>query len=82
MNSISIKQSLHELIEEIEDLELLNLHLQLLKKEVQQDLFNTNENDMIQRAEKALKSVQNGHTRSIQSFKKDVHSWKKGRATQ
>ncbi|MEM9894730.1 MAG: hypothetical protein AAF789_00045 [Bacteroidota bacterium] len=82
MTTASIRQSLHEIIDEIEDVELLSLHLKLLLKETQKDFFNISSDEMILRAEQSLKSVREGKTRSIKSFKAEVEEWKKSQATQ
>ena len=81
MSSVSIKQSLHEIIDKIEDTELLSLHLKLLQKEAQKGFFSTTDDQMIIRAEQSLKSVQEGRTRSIESFKEEVSQWKTNQNT-
>ena len=80
MTTTSVRQSLHEIIDKIEDTELLSLHLKLLLKETQRDFFSTSENEMITRAEQSLKSVKEGKTRSIKSFKAEIDQWKKNQA--
>lgn len=77
MTTASVRQSLHEIIDKIEDMELLSLHLRLLLKETQRDYFNTSDDEMIVRAKQSLKSVKEGKTRSISSFKSEVDQWKK-----
>ncbi|MEQ9467634.1 MAG: hypothetical protein RLN88_09490 [Ekhidna sp.] len=77
MTAPSVKQSLHEIIDKIEDTELLSLHLKLLLKETQKDFFNTSDDEMIARAEQSLVSAKEGQTRSIKSFKEEVNQWKK-----
>ena len=80
MTTTSVRQSLHEIIDKIEDTELLSLHLKLLLKETQKDFFNTSDDEMIARAKQSLKSVREGKTRSIKSFKAEVDQWKKNQA--
>ena len=84
MNTQVAKKTLHELIDQIEDNELLSLYVKLLereiKKESSQDFFSTSESDLITRAKASLKSVNEGDTRNIKDFKKDVEAWKNNRA--
>jgi polyhydroxyalkanoate synthesis regulator phasin len=84
MNAKVAKQTLHELIDRIEDDELLNLYVKLLERELRktasQDFFKTTESDLVTRAKASLKSVEEGKTRNIKEFKKDVEAWKKNRA--
>jgi len=84
MNTQVVKQTLHELIDQIEDKDLLIIYLQLLERELRKDtsidFFNTTEEEIIARAKASLKSVKEGRTRSITEFKKDVEAWKNKRA--
>ncbi len=86
MNLQVAKKTLHELIDQIEDNELLILYAKLLKREIRkvssQDFFNTTQSDLISRAKASLRSVEEGKTRNIKDFKKDVAVWKKDRAMQ
>lgn len=81
MKAQVLKQTIHELVEKIEDEEVLNLYIQLLKRELDRatvpDLFATTPQDMLNRAQESLASVKAGHTRSIHEFKKEVDAWKK-----
>lgn len=78
------KKTLHELIDQIEDDELLTLYIKLLEREIKRitakDFFNTTEPDLIERAKASLASVEEGKTRPIKDFKKDVETWKKHQA--
>ena len=84
MNTEVAKKTLHELIDQIEDDELLILYVKLLEQEIEktasQDFFNTTESDLSARAKASLKSVEEGKARSIQDFKKDIEKWRKNRA--
>lgn len=84
MNTKIAKKTLHELIDRIEDGELLNLYVRLLEREIKktayQDFFKTTELDLAARAKASLKSVEEGKTRDIKEFKKDVEAWKKNGA--
>jgi translation initiation factor 2 beta subunit (eIF-2beta)/eIF-5 len=84
MNTKVAKKKLHELIDQIDDDELLNLYVRLLEREIRktvpQDFFKTTESDLVTRAKASLKSVEEGKTRNIKEFKDDVEAWKKNRA--
>lgn len=84
MNTQVVKETLHQLIDQIEDKELLTIYLHLLERELRKDtlgdFFYTTEEDLIARAKASLKSVAEGRTRSITEFNKDVESWKNKRA--
>ena len=84
MNTQVAKKTLHELIDQIEDNELLSLYVKLLEREIKRgssrELFTTSESDLIARAKASLKSIEEGKTRNIKDFKKDVEAWKKNRA--
>ena len=83
MNTQVIKQSLHQLIDQIEDNELLFLYQQLLERELKKsastDFLKNSEDDLISRARASLQSIEEGRTRSIEEFKKDVEKWKEKR---
>jgi len=80
MDTLAVKQSLHKLIDQIEDNELLTLYKELLergiRKDPPKDYFKTTEEDLVDRAKASLESVEAGRTRSISEFKKDVEAWK------
>lgn len=84
MNTEITKKTLHELIDRIEDNELLSLCVKLLEREISkttaQDFFNTSESDLIIRAKASLKSIEEGKTRNIKDFKKDMETWNKNRS--
>ncbi len=84
MNPKVAKKTLHELIDQIEDDELLTLYVKLLEREIEKtasiDFFNTTESNLVARARASLNSVKEGKTRNIKDFKKDVEAWKKNRA--
>ena len=74
MNTESIKQNIHQLIDRIEDEELLSNYLKLLKKNTDgkpPDFFTSGEGEMIARAKASLQSVKAGRTRNIKDFKSD-----------
>lgn len=80
MYTQTVKESIHQMIDQIEDKAVLMHYRQLLEKEVKKlpdsGFFNTDEAEMIERAKASMQSVESGHTRSIEAFKKDVEAWK------
>lgn len=84
MGKSSAKKILHDLIDRIHDDELLMLYIELLEREVKraspQDIFRTTQSDLISRAKTSLKSVEEGKSRKVSDFKKDVEKWKENRA--
>jgi hypothetical protein len=76
----TVKESIHQMIDQIEDKAVLMHYRQLLEKEVNKltniDFFNANEAEMVERAKAGVQSVEAGNTRSIEAFKKDVEAWK------
>lgn len=84
MNTKVVKQTLHQLIDQIEDNELLNIYLQLLERELRKGaatkFFDAKNDELIIRAKASVKSVEGGRTRSITEFKKEVDEWKEKRA--
>ena len=83
MSSETIKQTIHHLIDQIEDEDLLTIYLQLLEREVRNspdEFFNTSDHEMIERAKASLKSVKEGRSRNIKDFKREIELWKEKRA--
>lgn len=76
----TVKESIHQMIDQIEDKAVLMHYRQLLEKEVNKltniDFFNANEAEMVERAKVGVQSVEAGNIRSIEAFKKDVEAWK------
>ena len=50
------------------------------KSKLSDTFFSTTKEDLKQRAEESLRSVDRGDTRSISEFKKDIQSWKNKQA--
>jgi len=50
------------------------------KSKLSDNFFSTTKEDLKQRAEESLKSVERGDTRNISEFKKDVQNWKNKQA--
>lgn len=83
MSTDTLKQTIHHLIDQIEDKDLLTIYLQLLEREVRHstgEFFSASDREMIARAKASLRSVREGRSRSIKDFKKDIELWKKNRA--
>jgi hypothetical protein len=85
MNTQVAKKTLHEMIDQIEDDELLTLYVKLLRREIRKDTnqytFNTTEADLVERARASLQSVEAGNTRSMGDFIQDVETWKRKQTT-
>lgn len=73
------KEALHALIDEIDDDELLSSYLRLMELEskIDPNVFDNPSIDVVERAKGSLKSVQEGRTRPLSDFEKDVDLWKK-----
>ena len=85
MDNQVVKQTIDELVEQIEDSELLDLYLRLLKRELkkdnaQQGFFATSDEEMMTRAKASLDAIDKGNTKNISDFKNDIKAWKKNRA--
>lgn len=83
MHTQTVKESIHQLIDQIEDKALLLHYDEMLKKELKNlhdfTFFNADEAAMIARAKDALQSVDSGKTRNIEAFKKEVEARKLNR---
>ncbi len=83
MSSETIKQTIHHLIDQIEDEDLLTIYLQLLERELRNspgEFFSATDHGMIERAKDSLKSVNEGRSRNIKDFRKEIELWKEKRA--
>lgn len=83
MSSETIKQTIHHLIDQIEDEDLLTIYLQLLERELRNspgEFFSATDHEMIERAKASLKSVNEGRSRNIKDFRKEIELWKEKRA--
>lgn len=82
MNTQQIKEEIHSFINYADERFLRLVHSMVESERNETAFFNTNSNEMIERAEASLKSVETGDSRSIHDFKKDVESWKENRTIQ
>lgn len=80
MYTQTVKESIHQMIDQIEDKAMLLHYQEMLEKEVKKlpdsGFFNTDEAEMMERAKAGMQSVEAGNTRSIEAFKTDVEGWK------
>ncbi len=86
MKTNVVKNTIHELIDRIEDEELLEIYMRLLQKEVSHtessDFFQNTEQQLINRAKASIESIEKGRTINISDFKTEIENWKKNRSTQ
>lgn len=84
METQVLKKAIHDLVEEINDKELLELYLRLLRREAKReapdDFFSASDTDLY-RAKKSIESIEAGRTRSLKEFTKDIEEWKKKKST-
>jgi hypothetical protein len=85
MKTYVLKNTIHELIDRIEDEELLEIYMRLLQKEVSDtessDFFQNTEQQLIDRAKASIESIEKGRTIHISDFKTEIENWKKNRST-
>ncbi|WP_375578033.1 hypothetical protein ABWH96_13395 [Marivirga tractuosa] len=85
MKTNVVKNTIHELIDRIEDEELLEIYMRLLQKEVSHtessDFFQNTEQQLINRAKASIESIEKGRTIKISDFKTEIENWKKKRST-
>ena len=85
MNTQIVKQTIHELIDQIEDDELLTLYLKLLEREIRKeasnhDFFVIDDEALVARAKASLDSIRKGNVRDIKDFREEVEAWKNNKA--
>ncbi|MGF1636003.1 MAG: hypothetical protein ACFCUU_02945 [Cyclobacteriaceae bacterium] len=85
MNLQVVKQSIHHLIDQIDDNDFLLLCQQLLERELAKNAstdysIRSSEDELISRAKASLKSIEKGNTRNLEEFKRDIEKWKEKRA--
>jgi polyhydroxyalkanoate synthesis regulator phasin len=82
MNARQIKEEIHSFINHADERFLRLVYSMVESEKLEKEFFDTTNDEMITRAQKSLKSIENGKTRNIHEFKKDIESWKKNRAIQ
>lgn len=78
MDITSIKSSLHNLIDKIDDKEVLALHLRLLEREIRKELKDEASPrviDLNARAEMSESDIEEGKVLNAQEFKYDIKNW-------
>jgi hypothetical protein len=82
MEANQIKKEINDYINHADERFLRLIYSMVESEKTEKGFFDTTIEAMTERAKKSLKSVENGNTRSIHEFKKDVESWKENRAIQ
>ncbi|MCG8582010.1 MAG: hypothetical protein MI866_18935 [Bacteroidales bacterium] len=82
MNARQIKEEIHSFINQADERFLRLVYSMVESEKSEKGFFNATDGQMTERAEKSLKSVEEGKTRNIHDFKKDIASWKEDRAIQ
>ncbi|MFW5890225.1 MAG: hypothetical protein ACOCTO_02400 [Marinilabiliaceae bacterium] len=82
MDARQIKEEIHNFIDHADERFLRLVYSMIESEKIEKDFFNISDDEMMARAEKSLKSVEEGRTRSVHEFKKDIATWKKNRAIQ
>ncbi len=77
-----IKEEIHSFINHADERFLRLVYSMVESERSENGFFNTTDDAMMERAKKSLKSVEEGNTRNIHEFKKDIASWKENRAIQ
>ena len=80
MKANQIKQEIHDYINYADERFLRLIYSMVESEKTEKSFFDTTNESMTERAKKSLKSVENGHTRSIHEFKKDIKSWKENQS--
>ena len=83
MSREQLKESIHHLVDQIEDEDILKQYLELLEKSTfveTGDSTDPADDQLLERALASSHSIKAGKTRSLLDFKKDFELWKKQRA--
>jgi len=79
MDSLQMKEEIRNFIEQADDRFLRLVYSMIESERSEKGFFNTTDGEIMERAKKSLKSMEEGKTRSIHEFKKDIASWKENR---
>jgi hypothetical protein len=82
MNTVQIKQRIHEFIDEADERFLRLVYSMVESEDAESEFFAKSDNEMIKRAKISIESIDKGKTRSIHAFKKEIDSWKEQRSIQ
>lgn len=74
MSSLQIKEEIHNFINHADERFLRLVYSMIESERSEKDFYNTTDDEMMARAKKSLQSVEEGKTRSIHEFKKDIAS--------
>jgi len=64
----------------IEDANLIHRIKQLMDQEREGELFETKEDDLVERSKAPLQSIVEGRTRNISDFENEVNTWKRNQS--
>lgn len=82
MNARQLKDEINDFLSYADERFLRLVYSMVESERSESGFFNADNAEMVERANKSLKSVDEGKTRSIQAFKKDISSWKESRTIQ
>jgi len=80
MDAPEIKEEIHNFIDHADERFLRLVYSMIESERSEKGFFNATDDEMMARAEKSLKSVEECRTRGVHEFKKDIASWKENRA--
>ncbi len=80
MNTHQLKEEILDFINHADERFLRLVYSMVESEKSESGFFNVTNDEMMERAKKSLKSVDEGLARDIHEFNKDIESWKKNRA--
>lgn len=80
MNTNQLKEEILDYINHADERFLRLVYSMVESEKSETGIFNVTNDEMMERAKKSLKSVDEGLVRDIHEFNKDIVSWKKNRA--
>ena len=82
MNTQQQKEEIYDFIDHADDKFIRLIYSMVESERSQAGFLNVSHDEMMERAKKSIKSVDEGMTRSIYEFKNDILTWKEKRAIQ
>ncbi len=79
MNAQQIKEEIHDFINQADERFLRLVYSMIESERTESGFFNRTNDEILERAKQSLLSIEEGKTRSIHEFQKDIESWKKKR---
>jgi len=79
MNTHQLKEEIVDFINHADERFIRLVYSMVESERSEAGFFNGTNNEMIERAKKSLKSVNEGMVRDISEFKKDIANWKTNR---